>query len=588
MEVQFKPEIQAPEEFKAGPGDFGKLSFKVRAFPDAEVDFYKQVGEPETEGGEPKMAKIEKGDKDFARFSTETDKDGIWEIFTLAIKDVVMEDAGTFECLATNRVGNTSVKAQLAVVTEEPSFVKPLSDVTTKLGCTESFEGIVAGVPKPEVTWYRGDKELKKGKRILLEEETVDEGTKYKMTVKDIVFKDFGDIILKATNMVGESVSPCIFQIVQVVPTIVADFPKMQEVKEGGEFILTAKIDGSPPPTAVWLCEGEEIKADGERIIITEEESEDGLGIITTLKIAKAKDEDNGKYTLLVKNSAGEAKKDSMLDVMGKPKPPKVVKEIEPSEVTIPGKKELRLQCKISGFPMPTIKWFRDGNEIKIRKGVLVAQDASGGSTLTLEKCQMTDAGKYSAKGINEMGDAETACQVTVTQPMEEPKFTSLLRSAKAVEGSPVKLEGKMIGHPVPQIKWLKNEQEFNPDGDRVKSFVNPDGTFGLIFETTEGDDKGTYTAVAYSDEGTARSNANVTIKTRLKEGVDKSAPSFGRPLGDVAVDEGCKLRITTPVKGNPIPTFSWTKEGAPINNDRAHCFSDGELVSLFLMQFFT
>jgi hypothetical protein len=81
--------------------------------------------------------------------------------------------------------------------------------------------------------------------------------------------------------------------------------------------------------------EGEEVKADGERIIITEEESEDGLGIITTLRITKAKDEDNGKYTLLVKNTAGEAKADSMIDVMGKPKPPRVVREIEPKQVNI-------------------------------------------------------------------------------------------------------------------------------------------------------------------------------------------------------------------------------------------------------------
>ncbi|QQP37758.1 Muscle Mline assembly protein unc89like [Caligus rogercresseyi] len=67
---------------------------------------------------------------------------------------------------------------------------------------------------------------------------------------------------------------------------------------------------------------------------------------------------------------------DTMVDIVGKPKPPKVVKEIEPKEITIPGKKELRLNCKISGYPMPTIKWFRDGNEIKVRKGVLVSQDA--------------------------------------------------------------------------------------------------------------------------------------------------------------------------------------------------------------------
>ena len=121
--------------------------------------------------------------------------------------------------------------------------------------------------------------------------------------------------------------------------------------------------------------------------------------MVTTLRITKVSDEDNGKYTLLIKNTAGETKADTMLDVMGKPKPPKVVKEIDPAQLTIPGKKKLHLTCKIAGFPAPEIKWYRDGNEIKVRKGVLVSQDASGGANLVLEKCEMSDAGVYSAKG---------------------------------------------------------------------------------------------------------------------------------------------------------------------------------------------
>ena len=189
---------------------------------------------------------------------------------------------------------------------------------------------------------------------------------KYKLTIKDIDMKDFGEIVLQAKNMAGEAATTCAFQIIPVKPTIEADFPKMTERKEGDDFVLTAKVDGSPPPTAVWLCEGEPVVADGKRIIITEEEADDGNGIITTLRIVKCADEDNGKYTLLVKNSAGEAKMDCLLDVQGKPKPPKVVKAIEPKEITIPGNKELRLQCKISGFPVPKITWLRDGNEIKV------------------------------------------------------------------------------------------------------------------------------------------------------------------------------------------------------------------------------
>merc|ERR1712241_857723 len=120
-----------------------------------------------------------------------------------------------------------------------------------------------------------------------------------------------------------------------------------------------------------------------------------------------------------------------------------------------------------------------------VRKGVLVSQDASGGGNLVIEKCAMTDAGTYTAVGVNEVGQAETSCTVAITQPMEEPKFTSLLRSAKAVEGSPIKLEGKMVGHPQPEIKWMYNDQEWEPDNSRIKQFVNPDGTFGLVFEST-------------------------------------------------------------------------------------------------------
>ena len=84
-----------------------------------------------------------------------------------------------------------------------------------------------------------------------------------------------------------------------------------------------------------------------------------------------------------------------------------------------------------------------------------------------------------------------------------------------------------------------------------------------------------------------SRSNANVAIKSRMKEGVDKSAPAFGRPLGDVECDEGLKLRITTPIKGNPIPEFCWTKDGKPLSGDRVNSFSDGELVS-YLLPFLT
>ena len=112
----------------------------------------------------------------------------------MAIKDAVLEDGGDYEVLASNRIGESVMAGKLSIVTEAPSFPTPLADVTTTLGSTESFSAVVAGTPKPEVGWERDGKELKKGKRVLLEEELVPGGVMYKATVRDIVMKDFGTV----------------------------------------------------------------------------------------------------------------------------------------------------------------------------------------------------------------------------------------------------------------------------------------------------------------------------------------------------------------------------------------------------------
>merc|ERR1712089_76564 len=87
-----------------------------------------------------------------------TEENGLECTYTLSIKDATLEDAGMYEISCTNRVGHTEKAGTLAVITEEPSFPKPLADITTTLGSTATFVACVAGVPKPTVEWYQGDK----------------------------------------------------------------------------------------------------------------------------------------------------------------------------------------------------------------------------------------------------------------------------------------------------------------------------------------------------------------------------------------------------------------------------------------------
>lgn len=58
----------------------------------------------------------------YSRFEKSFEKDGLWEVHTLSIKDAVMEDAGTYEVVASNRLGECAMAGTLAIVTEPPTF----------------------------------------------------------------------------------------------------------------------------------------------------------------------------------------------------------------------------------------------------------------------------------------------------------------------------------------------------------------------------------------------------------------------------------------------------------------------------------
>lgn len=49
---------------------------------------------------------------------------------------------------------------------------------------------------------------------------------------------------------------------------------------------------------------------------------------------------------------------------------------------------------------------------------------------------------------------AGSKAKVEVTQKERKPAFIAELQPTKVIEGFPVKLEVKILGHPQPKIKW--------------------------------------------------------------------------------------------------------------------------------------
>ncbi|OTF75314.1 leucine-rich repeat and immunoglobulin-like domain containing protein [Euroglyphus maynei] len=70
------------------------------------------------------------------------------------IVEVKKTDMGSYSCHATNDAGTIVSTAYLNVI-EMPSFVRKMVDKKSQLGSTVSLECMAAGIPMPQIVWYK-------------------------------------------------------------------------------------------------------------------------------------------------------------------------------------------------------------------------------------------------------------------------------------------------------------------------------------------------------------------------------------------------------------------------------------------------
>lgn len=74
-----------------------------------------------------------------------------------------------------------------------------------------------------------------------------------------------------------------------------------------------------------------------------------------------------------------------------------------------------RISCQYSGQPIPTITWFKDGKAIRTDdQRIVITQETSILSILTINNTSIDDKGVYSVKLINIAGDAEGKANLNV------------------------------------------------------------------------------------------------------------------------------------------------------------------------------
>ncbi|VDM75112.1 unnamed protein product [Strongylus vulgaris] len=155
------------------------------------------------------------------------------------------------------------------------------------------------------------------------------------------------------------------------------------------------------------------------------------------------------KYTCIVRNAAGEARKTFDLKVLVPPS----INELSSSESlqnVIPGSR-LSLDCIVDGDPFPEISWTRDDVPIEDGESYKIINQKE---TVVITKVDGQSAGKYTCHASNKAGNATRDFVVRLT---EMPRFLDMSNvNPSIIIGRPLILDCSVSGTPKPTITWMK------------------------------------------------------------------------------------------------------------------------------------
>lgn len=88
---------------------------------------------------------------------------------------------------------------------------------------------------------------------------------------------------------------------------------------------------------------------------------------------------------------------------------PVFAQPLEP-DVVQPGTRKM-MTVRYDGYPVPEIKWYHDGHEVRQSEALMVST-FRGESSLVIARFDESTVGKYEARAMNEGGEARTSATI--------------------------------------------------------------------------------------------------------------------------------------------------------------------------------
>ncbi|XP_066519297.1 striated muscle preferentially expressed protein kinase [Hoplias malabaricus] len=503
-----------------------------------------------------------------------------------------------------------------------PVFELPLKDAVAAAGSEVTLECVITGNPY-QVTWRKGDVQLKDGSRYEVEAE---EG-RHTLRIRQMRPSDAGTYSVTASGKGGrvsstatlfiqsesiprkggslslplqQSCSPVasdeefLSPMEECVDYEVINRPYIKEpptfqvtlgdqlVTEGEEVVMCVQVCGQPKPVVYWLKDTVSIRTDGKHEL---REMDNGKCELRINSVGKS---DAGFYTCKIINECGTKQTECRLEVKAPP-PPEILAITSPvQDVRVRAGKTALFECQVTGPQDIDVDWLSNGKLIQPALLDCKMQFDGKRCRLLLRSVHEDDSGCYTCKLSTAKGELMSSAMLTVI-PSKEPLFTRKLEALEVVEGRCARFDCKVSGTPSPEVTWTHCGQAIL-ENENIHILIEG-GRHSLLISHATQQCEGFYSVIAQNVHGKAECSADLYVQesrpvisshmSRLEkmpsipeepevlegELERRTMPDFIKPLSDLEVVEGKEAVLKCKVTGMPYPTITWYHNGQKIES---------------------